>query len=323
MRIFFGDNSYRKKIHVWMSYSRVGIVIEFVVVVLAVIGLTFSLVFVGMQFGVFNVRGTIDNRNEFYSVAKKEASADVRLSLIEQMQTGFRSNLKATRASVFPDISFNWIDTSEWQTLTIGLTKDRESIRKAANDASISPRLLVAVVIAEQLRFFTADRENYKKVFEPLKILGTLSQFSLGVSGVKPETGKMIEDNLKNPNSPFYITKEYERLLDYNQNGTVAGTSTKDLYSRLTDQHNHYYSYLYTALFIKEVESQWKRAGYDISNNPEIISTIFNLGFDKSIPKENPEVAGSIINIGGEKISFGRLSYEFYYSGEMLDVFGF
>lgn len=339
MKIFFGNDNFRNRIHSWLSKTYFGFILELVIIVFAVVGIVFSLVFAGMQFGVFNVRGSIDNRNEFYNVAKEEASTDANLLLIEKIQAGFRKDMKVVRKSVFPDVSFAWIDTAEWNTLSIALTKDREVIRKAAEDASISPRILVSVIIAEQIRFFTSNRESYKKFFEPLKILGTLSQFSLGVSGIKPETAKLIEENLKNPNSQFYISKEYENLLDYKdsnidindsvsteiniENGTRKGTSTDGIYGRLTDDHNHYYSYLYTALFIKEIESQWKREGYDISNRPEILATIFNLGFDKSIPKKDPETAGSIIEIGGEKISFGRLSYEFFYSGELLDIFGF
>ncbi|MEI6042227.1 MAG: hypothetical protein WCQ00_01535 [bacterium] len=328
-----------------MSKTWLGVVFEFTIIIFAIIGLLFASVFVGMRFGLLNVKGTIDERNKFFigsdtgstststSIDSNAQTGDSRglspvsisdentrlnLAIIGKIESEFRKNMTEVRKSIFPDISFAWINTSEWQTLTAALTKDKEVIKKAANDASISPRLLVAVVIAEQIRFFTSDRETFKKFFEPLKILGTLSQFSLGVSGVKPDTAKAIEDNLKNPNSEFYISKEYENLLDYE---TVQNDA--DRYARLTDSHNHYYSYLYTALFIKEIESQWSRAGYDISNRPEIISTIFNLGFSKSIPKNNPEVAGSVINIGGEKISFGRLSYEFYYSGELLDIFGF
>ena len=298
-------------------------VLKFLTIILALIGLSFCAVFVGMRFGVFNVKGTIDNRNKFFTESANS------LPLIEKMQSEFRKNMTATRKSIFPDTTFAWINTEEWKTLSIALTKDREVIRKAANDAGISPRILVSVVISEQIRFFTSDRENFKKVFEPLKMLGTLSQFSLGVSGIKPDTAKMIEDNLKNSKSPFYVSKEYESLLNYKEgksmgDNNAANSSTSDsIYSRLTDEHNHYYSYLYTALFIKEIESQWQKQGYDISNSPEILATIFNLGFDKSIPKKDPEVAGSIINIAGEKISFGRLSYEFYYSGELLDIFGF
>ncbi|MEI6553196.1 MAG: hypothetical protein WCO09_01385 [bacterium] len=286
--------------------------------IMALIGLVFCLVFVGMQFGLFNVKGSIDNRNKFFT-------EDNNLQLITKIQSGFRQNMETVRKSVFPDVSFAWIKTEEWQTLSSALTKDREVIRRAADTASISPRILVAVVIAEQIRFFTSDRENFKRVFEPLKMLGTLSQFSLGVSGIKPDTAKLIEQNLKNQNSQFYISKEYEHLLDYKNdssiNSNLDASTSDNIYNRLTDEHNHYYSYLYTALFIKEVEAQWLRAGYDISNRPEILATIFNLGFDKSVPKKDPEVAGSIINIVGEKISFGRLAYEFYYSDELLEEF--
>ena len=300
--------------------NRTKKVYNLLLIIFAIIGLAFCLVFVGMQFGVFNVKGSIDNRNKFFT--DKEG-----VVVVDQMQKEFRKNMEATRHSIFPDVSFAWINTEEWQTLNSALTKDREVIRRAADTASISPRILVAVVIAEQIRFFTSDRENFKRVFEPLKMLGTLSQFSLGVSGIKPDTAKMIEANLKNPNSPFYISKEYEHVLDYKSgselNSNLDASSTDNLYNRLTDEHNHYYSYLYTALFIKEIEAQWLRAGYDISNRPEILATIFNLGFDKSIPKKDPEVAGSIITIGGEQITFGRLAYEFYYSGELLDIFGF
>lgn len=289
---------------------RIKNLFKILVIILALIGLVFSCVFVGMQFGIFNVRGSIDNRNKFFTATEDSQS------LISKIQGEFRNSMESTRKAVFPDTSFAWVKSDEWIALSGALTKDREVIRKAASDASISPRILVSVVIAEQIRFFTSDRENFKRVFEPLKILGTLSQFSLGVSGIKPETAKLIEDNLKDPESEFYISKEYEHVLDYKE-------GEGDIYSRLTDEHNHYYSYLYTALFIKEVEAQWSRAGYDISNRPEILATIFNLGFGKSVPKKDPEVAGSIINIAGEKISFGRLSYEFYYSGELLDIFGF
>ena len=334
--------NFKDRVFDWMSNSFLGLTLSFIVVIFALIGVLFVSVFVGMRFGVFNVKGSIDNRNEFYTDSKNQAlsGSDDNLAKIEKIQKALRSNMASVRKEVFPDISFDWVNSSEWQTLSIALTNDREVIKKAASDAGVSPRVLVSVVIAEQLRFFTSDRENFKKFFEPLKILGTLSQFSLGVSGVKPETAKLIEKNLKDKNSAFYISSEYENLLDYkNINNLASSTSTKNIYSatsssvltgndrelydRLTDSHNHYYSYLYTALFIKEVESQWKKSGYDISNRPEILATIFNLGFEKSNPKNNPETAGSIIEIGKEKISFGNLAFQFYYSGELLDVFGF
>ena len=64
--------------------------------------------------------------------------------------------------------------------------------------------MIVATVAPEQIRFFTSNRESFKKYLEPLKILVSLSKFSLGVSGIKQETANKIEEYANNPTSPFY-----------------------------------------------------------------------------------------------------------------------
>ena len=60
-----------------------------------------------------------------------------------------------------------------------------------------------------------------------------------------------------------------------------------------------------------------------MSYRPEILGTLFKLGFNKSVPKANPKVAGAEVTVGGETYTFGRLAYEFYYSGELIEIFGF
>ena len=42
---------------------------------------------------------------------------------------------------------------------------------------------------------------------------------------------------------------------------------------------------------------------------------------EKSKPKKNPEVGGSNFKVGGKPYTFGGLCYEFYYSGELQDLF--
>jgi hypothetical protein len=66
---------------------------------------------------------------------------------------------------------------------------------------------------------------------------------------------------------------------------------------------------------------QWKKSGFDISDRPEILATLFNVGFEISVPKSNPSVGGSTIKINGKEYTFGALAYEYYYSGEMEDHF--
>ncbi len=178
--------------------------------------------------------------------------------------------------------------------------------------------MIATVVVPEQTRFFTANREVFKRYFEPLKILGSLSQFSLGVSGIKQETAKDIEKYAADPASAFYPGASMAALFSYD-----ATTTDHDeaLYNRLTDAKDHYYSYLYTALFIKEIESQWYANGFDISQNPEAIATLFNIGFSGSHPNASPKAAGAVIATGGNTYNYGTLGGLFYRSDELADIF--
>lgn len=266
----------------------------------AIIGFLFFCVFIAMQFGILNVRGSIDERNKFFT---------------ENSGTIGKKDTTPTKNTA--KINYPWVSSPEWLVLTEAFKKDTETITKASIMTDVPARLIVAVAVPEQFRFFTSNRESYKKYFEPLKILGTMSQFSLGVTGIKPETAQQIEKNLVDKTSPFYLGYQYEHALDY------APTANHDteLYNRLTDPHDHYYQYLYTALFIKQIEMQWQNAGFKLENRPDVISTLFNLGFKHSVPNSYPTAGGAPLTIGDEVTSFGTLSYEFYFSGELLDVF--
>lgn len=211
---------------------------------------------------------------------------------------------------------FPWMNAEDWQTFKSAAIKDREVVARVSQETGVEPRLIVAQLVAEQLRLFNSDRAVYKRFFAPLKMLGSETKFSLGVTGVKEETAIRIENNLKDRNAPFYLGAEYEHLLDFKTSDIET-----ERYDRITDKHDHYYAYLYTALYLKEIMQQWKDAGYDISHRPEILSTLFNIGFDHSKPNTDPQTGGAMIEIAGEQYSFGSLGYEFYYSGELMDEF--
>jgi hypothetical protein len=237
-----------------------------------------------------------------------------KLDKCDQIGNGILSlNNNLTSQSIF-----SWMLSPEWETLRDALVKDKDVILQASRDSGVPARIIVSTVISEQFRFFTANRESFKKYFEPLKVLGNGTKFSYGIAGVKIETAKVIESNLKDKNSPFYLGADHEDIFNYGD----ANPET-ELLGRLTDNKNHYYSYLYTAVFLKEIMHQWETSNYPISDRPEVLATLFNLGFNKSIPKENPEVGGSTITINDRDYTFGGLSYEFYYSGELSDIFPF
>lgn len=216
-----------------------------------------------------------------------------------------------------PISAYNWADTDQWNLMKEVFTHDQDTIKQAAKDAGISPRFLLGGIIGEQFRFFNNRRETFKSYFEPLKILASLSNTSFGIAGLKPKTVGQIEERLKDKNSPYYLGPQMEDIIHYDDNVDIES----ERMNRITDVKNPYYSYLYVGLFMKEVIAQWEKAGYDINSRPEILATLYNLGFYYSVPKDNPEVGGSIININNVDYTFGDIAYEFYYSGELSNIF--
>jgi hypothetical protein len=271
-----------------------------IIVLFAIIGFTFTGVFFAMKFGFTKTAGLVDTQNDFWASFKD--------------RSGSITSRPTVGATAVP--LGTWVQSDEWKVLKQAIVKDESVILNAAYDAHIEPRMVVAQIVAEQLRLFTSERDVFKQVFQPLRVLGTQTQFSLGVTGVKEETAARIEQYLVDTKSVWYPGAEYVHLLDYS-----LGANADSRIGRFSDEHNHYYSYLYTALFIREIETQWKSAGFDISNRPEILATIFNLGFDKSIPKANPVVGGAQLTINGQTYSFGGLAGEFYYSDELITDF--
>lgn len=209
-----------------------------------------------------------------------------------------------------------WSRGDEWLVFKTAVIKDRETLKKVESATGIESRLVVSLLAVEQLRLYHTNRELFKKVFYPLKLLGNQSQFSWGVMGLKQDTTVQIENHLKDSESPFYIGEGYENLLDFK-----SDNSGKERFERIIDEHDRYYSYLYAAVHLKQIITQWKNAGYDISDRPEIISTLFNIGFQNSKPNTNPKVGGAEIKIKNKVYSFGSLAGEFYYSNELLEEF--
>ena len=213
---------------------------------------------------------------------------------------------------------FEWMNIPEWQDFKLAVAKDKPLIDSVAEVTGVEPRLIVSVLVGEQIRLFNSSREAYKKWIGPLKILSVETTFSLGVTGIKVPTAQKIEKNLKDSTSIFYLGKPYENLLDF-QTTNIS----QERFNRLTSYKNHFYSYLYAALNVKQINVQWEKSGFPINERPEILATLYNIGYEVSIPKENPVVGGSGINIKGKTYSFGAVAYEFYYSGELFDLFPF
>jgi hypothetical protein len=259
----------------------------------AFVGFALTIGYFGVNFGLTNTTGIIDNQRQSFLAGVLPAVINIK-----------------TKSTPL------WANTEEWNILEEAVRRDKDIINKAGMDSGVSPRLIAANLITEQLRLFFTEREFYKQFFFPLKILGSQTQFSWGVMGMKEETAIQVENNLKDPTSPFYIGSQYEHLLDFQTSDIKT-----ERYVRMTDQHNHYWSYLYAGLYLKEVQTQWQKTGFSIGDKPEILSTLYNIGFDNSKPNPYPSTGGAQIQLGTQSYSFGGLAGEFYFSNIMTDIF--
>ncbi|MBA3788929.1 hypothetical protein H0X32_00855 [Patescibacteria group bacterium] len=277
--------------HVWTVF----------VYIFAAVGFVLVVGYFALRFGFTKVPGIIDlQRQAFIGSATTSTAAVI------------------NQAPEYPK-GTPWQDTQEWQVLSAAITKDTSVINQAATTSGVPARLIVANLIVEQLRLFFTERGFYEQFFAPLKILGSQTQFSWGVMGMKEATAVQVENNLKNPTSPYYLGPQYEHLLDLSATATTSIEQQR--FIRMTDQHQHYYNYLYAGLYIREIENQWQNAGFPITNRPDVISTLYNIGFEHSMPNANPQVGGAAIVINGVTYSFGGLANQFYQSDLLTNIF--
>lgn len=213
-------------------------------------------------------------------------------------------------------IEFPLTHTQEWNAFKQAVVKDKPIVEKISKETGIPSRLLIAILVPEQMRLFHSDRPLFKSIFEPLKVLGSQSQFSWGIFGIKDETARAVEAHLLDTNSPFYLGAAFQHRLDF-----TTPDPDQERFQRIIDEHNHTYSYLYTALFVAQIESQWKKAGFPLTDKPAVIATLWNLGFTKSKPNNDPKSGGASLLINGKTYSFGALAEAFYYSDELIEIY--
>lgn len=223
------------------------------------------------------------------------------------------ARIAASNENVIP-----WMNDPGWPTLRPKLAKDAEKIRKAAEITGVDARLIAACTVGEQIRLFNSRSEDFKRR-AGFTTMSVQSQFSLGVNGIKDFTAAAVERNLKDSTSVFYMGKKYEHILDYTEAESADKESAR--FNRLVDYHNNLYSYIYTGCILHQTMMQWKRAGYDLSKRPDILFTLFNLGFPASKPNPEPKCGGSRISVGGRDYTFGRIGVDFFYSGELVNEF--
>ena len=229
-------------------------------------------------------------------------------------------------AKVKAESVYEWSNYKAWKQFCTTLAKDKRSIDSVSRLTGVESRIIILCVVAEQLRMFNSGREKFKQYVYPYSRLILPSNRGYGVSGILEHTAYRIERTLFSPNDPFYPGDYFQKIINVRDSfpevidDSIPAHKNKTI-QRLIKGGDHYYSYLYTALLMRQFQAHWERAGFTLSNRPEVLGTLFNLGYQKSKPKTNPQVGGSTFKIGEKEYTFGGLCFEFYYSGELQEVF--
>lgn len=150
---------------------------------------------------------------------------------------------------------------------------NRSVIISAANHFNLDASLVGAIVIDEIARL-----HPFEEFIDLLgvKILGR--NVSVGIAQVKLETANdLIKKGMYNPNS-------LDKKLPFT--GTLSNKDREHLYTYLV-QPKH--SVFFAAAFIRYVIDFWL-PHTDLSERPEIIGTLYHIGYGK--PKPNPESNG-------------------------------
>jgi|LauGreDrversion4_2_1035121.scaffolds.fasta_scaffold00134_16 hypothetical protein len=225
-----------------------------------------------------------------------------------------------------PESVYEWSNYTVWKQFSKALAKDKKAIDSVSRLTGVESRIIIVCVIAEQLRMFNSGREKFKEYVYPFANLILPTNRGYGVSGILEHTALRIERTLTQPNNPFYPGDYFRHTINLRDsfpervNDTIAAHRHKTI-QRLIQGGDHFYSYLYTALLLRQYQAQWEREGFTLANRPEVLGTLFNLGYEKSKPKKDPQVGGSNFTIGEKEYTFGGICFEFYYSGELQKEF--
>ena len=257
------------------------------------------------------------------SVAKRMFDAAALLLKDNKM---FQKELRKIKAKNNPKSLFEFSNYAVWKTFCAAVKKDKAAIDSASRITGVESRIIVMCLVGEQVRMFNANRERFKQYVYPFSNVILPKNRGYGVTSILEHTALQIEQNLINPKSQFYPGDYFYKCLNTTDAAPGLVVDSIKAHQHKTIQRlimggDHFYSYLYTALLIRQYQAHWQREGQDLSFRPEIVGTLFNLGFHKSKPKKNPEVGGSSFTVGNKEYTFGGLCYEFYYSGEMLKDF--
>ncbi len=155
---------------------------------------------------------------------------------------------------------------------------------------NINPHILATIIFTE--KYLNSNWLDDELDFILVK-LGINA--SCGFCQIKPKTAEWIEEQLNHEESKYYLGKDITNLIKPSKNNT-------ELIDKLA---NDSINILYASAFLAMNIKRWKDNGIDISNNIEILGTLYTNGARK--PNNNMSIN-----------SFGKRAKEFYMDKNLL-----
>ena len=130
---------------------------------------------------------------------------------------------------------------------------------------------------------------------------------SLGIGGIKYTTAVKIRKDAMEYWWDYYENDAYKIKNDIITSSWLADNDT--------------FNAKYATFLVSNILMRWKREWIDISNNPWVICTLYNLGNPtKKQPHENPQVWGAVIPIGKGKYTYGEIAVWIYQYLQFKDI---
>lgn len=174
-----------------------------------------------------------------------------------------------------------------------------KTIKDESQKLGIDYKIVLSSLLWEQIRIANRGLRGELKniILHSTPKLFRSYDTSLGIGGIKITTAKRIEKDA--------ITYGYGEIFKTNP------TDNAGRYLRLTE--NDYWQGIYPTYLIKNILTRWTLSGYNITNNPWIIGTLYNMwNIETKQPNANPQIGGSIIIIGEKQYTYGEISLYAY-----------
>lgn len=204
-------------------------------------------------------------------------------------------------SSMYCDIFPKEITENKWFNFILMWINKRKEFMKAVKEYSeklwLEKNLVLSAILSEQVRISVKwARWKLKDIItNSTPTLFRSYNISLGIGWIKTNTARQVA---KDAWFDLLYTDE-------------------ELAKKLSD--DDYFNWKIATYLVYNIIKRWKDAWYDISNNPWVVGTLYNMWNNKNkIPNPKPKIGWSIIDISWYKYSYGEISLWLY---RMLNIY--